>query len=294
MNAAVWRVCRAVQWRLEDRLSRATYRRLASIGARLQERIAPWLPPSTFALRYPGIPGRIHLDDQMLGSPTLERRAHYQRVGLEAVEIVARAVANGGGSLEAAQSILEFPSGYGRVTRYLRSRVPAADLWVADVEGPAVRFCAAEFGATGVVTTIDMGRLAFGRQFDVIFVGSLLTHLNAADSVTTLVALVDALAPAGVLVFTTHGESCLEHLHVYGDDIAAQAASFVAEVTGSGMCFRRYAGLRHDWGLTIHARRWIDGVLADEPKLARRTRLLAFEPRGWDAHQDVWALQREE
>jgi len=291
MNAVVSRTFRAAEWRLRDRLPAALYGPLADGTFRLRRRLAPWLPAGAFAVPYAEIGGRVHLDDQMLGHPAPERLAHYRRVGLEAVALLQRALAQAGRRPAEVRRVLDFPSGYGRVTRHLRAVFPDALFVVADVDAAAVRFCAHEFGAVGIVTGIDMARLAFPGRFDAIFVGSLLTHLNGADCIATLRVLTSSLEPGGVLVFTTHGESCLAHLEVYGDDVAVHADAFRSEVAVHGLCFRRYAGATHDWGLTVHAAAWVERLLAAAP-FARELRALGFAARGWDGHQDVWSVAR--
>ena len=99
-----------------------------------------------------------------------------------------------------------------------------------------------------------------------------------------------ALRPGGVLVFTTQGESCLAHLELYGADMGAQANWFAQEVARRGMAFRRYTGETENWGITIHARAYWEKTLRQAP-FAPWVRLLSYEPRGWDSHQDVWAVQ---
>jgi len=45
----------------------------------------------------------------------------------------------------------------------------------------------------------------FGATFDLIWTGSLLTHLREADTCRVLAFLLRQLSPQGILVFTTHG-----------------------------------------------------------------------------------------
>jgi hypothetical protein len=47
---------------------------------------------------------------------------------------------------------------------------------------------------------------------------------------------------------------------------------------------------RRDYGITIHARRWIEMTMA--ARFAGRLRLVRHCERGWDAHQDVWSYAR--
>src|SRR5207253_2279296 len=68
------------------------------------------------------------------------------------------------------------PSGYGRVTRVLRARFPDAAITVCDIDRAGVAFASARFGARGVCSLDDFRLLELGEAFDLIWVGSLITH----------------------------------------------------------------------------------------------------------------------
>ena len=65
----------------------------------------------------------------------------------------------------------------GRVTRMLRARYPSAEITVCDLDHLCVDFTAAHFSARGVYSKPNFGGLELGAVFDLIWVGSLLTHL---------------------------------------------------------------------------------------------------------------------
>ena len=74
--------------------------------------------------------------------------------------------------------ILDFPSGHGRVLRYLRADFPNARVTACDIEIPAADFCEKAFGATKVLGHEDPWEIKLPGHYDLIWVGSLLTHLN--------------------------------------------------------------------------------------------------------------------
>jgi SAM-dependent methyltransferase len=101
--------------------------------------------------------------------------------------------------------ILDLPCGHGRVLRWLRAHYDYAKITACDLDRDAVDFCAAEFGATPVYSQPDLRVLPFTAQFDLIWVGSLLTHLPEADWLAALDCFVRWTRECGVLIFTTQG-----------------------------------------------------------------------------------------
>ena len=107
--------------------------------------------------------------------------------------------------------LLDFASGYGRVTRFLLRLVPAERVWVADVYAAGVSFQQRRFGVHGIVSTVrpeDFAAAAGTGTFDAILVTSLFTHLPEERFVAWLRVLMGLLAPGGVLAFSVH-DRCL-------------------------------------------------------------------------------------
>lgn len=109
----------------------------------------------------------------------------------------------------AAGKVLDFASGYGRITRFLVREIPPERLWVADVYEGGVRFQEERFGVHGVVSAVRPEDLDLDERFDAILVTSLFTHLPEERFVAWLRALLGRLAPGGVLAFSTHDPSLL-------------------------------------------------------------------------------------
>lgn len=249
----------------------------------------PWLPATTFARRLPGIPGRVHLDDQMLRSDAPEHVRHYLTDAASALDNIDESLHTTGRSLDDVQNCLDLPSGYGRLTRHLVARLSSSRVTVSDVDAQAVRFCVAEFGVDGVVCPSDPTRLRLPRRYDLIFVGSLLTHLPIGVGMTLIERLGDVLEPGGHLIFSTQGTSCLSHLDWYGDEFERASSAMHSGVASDGCAFVPYRG-RTDYGIVIHEESWLRLTLAERE--GHRLRLVRFASRGWDAHQDMWSFQR--
>jgi SAM-dependent methyltransferase len=113
------------------------------------------------------------------------------------------------GSLERVGKLLDFASGYGRVTRFLVRDVPPERVWVADVYADGVRFQQERLGVHGLVSTIRPEDFACAERFDAILVTSLFTHLPEERFVAWLRVLLGLLAPGGMLAFSAHSPELL-------------------------------------------------------------------------------------
>lgn len=132
---------------------------------------------------------------------------HYFRTGRSVADSLLQVLrwrgATGG-------KVLDFASGYGRITRFLIREIPPERLWVSDVYEGGVRFQRERFGVQGVVSAVRPEDLDLDETFDAILVTSLFTHLPEERFLAWLRALRERLDPGGLLVFSTHDMSLLE------------------------------------------------------------------------------------
>jgi SAM-dependent methyltransferase len=169
-------------------------------------------------------PGAVDLSiddrDEMLGFLVKSHRGDRDRAlfqYFQSGESIARCLRQvlrwrfGGdpGDLGRIRSLLDFASGYGRVTRFLVREVPAARIWVADVYAGGVQFQAERFGVHGVVSAIRPEDFALAERFDAILVTSLFTHLPEERFVAWLRRLLGLLNPGGLLAFSAHSPEVL-------------------------------------------------------------------------------------
>ena len=115
---------------------------------------------------------------------------HYLSVGLSALAAVERALDG-----TEPRNILDLPCGFGRVTRALRARFSHAAITVSDLDVAGVDFSAREFNARAAYSVRDFRELNLGESYDLIWVGSLMTHLPAAQTKHLLAALGRHLSP---------------------------------------------------------------------------------------------------
>lgn len=110
-----------------------------------------------------------------------------------------------GRSLPDLDSFLEFASGYGRFTRFLIARLDRSKVTVSDISRPAVDFARRTYGVSGFYSTEAASDLMHDKQYDVVFVASLFSHLAIEHWGAWLQRLSGLVAPGGLLVFSTHG-----------------------------------------------------------------------------------------
>ena len=227
----------------------------------------------------------------MLRSAAPEHLRHYVEDALSAIENIEGSLSAVGRSWDGVTSCLDLPSGYGRVTRHLVARIDPQRVTACDVDRAAVNFCAAAFGVKPLMSQRRPASIRFPDRYDLIFVGSLVTHLPVDDVFELLDALVGALRPNGLLVFTTQGESCLEHLDWYGADFARIEHEYRRHMAERDHQFSPYARSAR-YGVALHARSFIEAEM--RVRHGGHLDLVRFSERGWDRHQDVWSYRRRD
>jgi SAM-dependent methyltransferase len=192
------------------------------------------------------------------------------------------------------RSVLDFPSGGGRVGRFLAVRFPDAEITACDLDTEMVDFCADVLRMRPVYSQVDFSKIDLGRKFDLIWCGSLVTHLNS-EAIVGLWHLFDRhLEPGGVVVFTTHGDYVEQLLASTTDwpyEISSEAARGIVEAyRKDGFGFTPYVGRDcvGQMGESLTSPAWVRAQCA---ALLPWQELL-YEPRGWDNHQDVFGFRK--
>jgi SAM-dependent methyltransferase len=231
-----------------------------------------------------GIPGRVHRNDFMLTGGSRLAADVYAAAGREAVAAIDRALRSDGATLETARSVLDFGCGYGRVLRWLVQRVPPAHVGAHDIDAPAMRFCAAEFGVEAVAAPAE-GRLA---PYELVWAGSVATHLPEAAWLAWIHGLRAVLDEGATVVFTTHGPRLVGN-EGYMPGMAARAAEMRAGLETGGFAYLPYRhGRGDDYGVAFHDRGRVEADLA-----AVGLRPTMYEERGWAGHQDIHAYKKD-
>jgi SAM-dependent methyltransferase len=244
----------------------------------------------------PGVNGRVHVNDSMLYDESEQAVADYLRAGRSAVDNIENALRSGGKTFADVGACLDFGCGYGRVLRQLREAIPPEKITASDVVEEGVRFCAEELGARPLVSSWKVDEVRLGI-YDLIWSGSVFTHLDEASCEVLFAKLAQALMPGGgVLVFSIHGQHSLDGLgDFYGRSYAEEAEAIRREVAENGICFRPYTDPRYGrfpvpYGMTWHRREYFERLAAE--RFGDRLQLTMWVAHGWDLHHDVLAFQR--
>jgi SAM-dependent methyltransferase len=134
--------------------------------------------------------------------------AAYFRDGISVASAI-RQLAGWRGGLGGLDAMLDFASGYGRVTRFLVREIAPERLWVSDIYRGAMSFQAATFGVKTLLSATRPEEFACGQRFDLVFVTSLFTHLPEPTFRGWLQRLLALLSPTGMLAFSVHDQSLL-------------------------------------------------------------------------------------
>lgn len=219
-------------------------------------------------------------DDPMYAfSP--ERYFEFGRAALRSIQIALIA-----SQRDSPGRILDFACAAGRVMRYLEAAFPDASLTACDLREEYVRFCSRAFGATPVVATEDPSETELDGPFDLIWSGSLLTHIDR-DGWRGFLELFDSvLSPGGVVVFTTRGRYIAAQMR-RGENLLnlteGQAVKVLRDYDATGF---GYEPTRFD-GDCLSSPAWVCTQLDQVPSLE----LLLFMEHAWGP-QDVVACTK--
>ena len=158
----------------------------------------------------------VHSEDEMwrlfyyrLGEDRDRALAMYAQSGFLIWSTLKRLIEHRFGEIGRVGKLLDFASGYGRVTRFIVEDLPPDRVWIADIYAGGVAFQQERFGVQGIVSTADPADLIIEERFDVILVSSLFSHLPEETFHSWLRRLCGLLAPGGMLIFSVHDQSLL-------------------------------------------------------------------------------------
>jgi SAM-dependent methyltransferase len=213
----------------------------------------------------------------------------YFVVGADAMETIARFTTLVG--LQEPRAILDLPCGHGRVLRFLRARFPEASIAACDLDADGVDFCASTFDARPIYSTADVAKVPLDAEFDLIWCGSLMTHVHAEQWRSLLRLFADHLREPGLLIFTTHGRFHARRLRSGQTKLGLSdwaARTVLSDYDQAGFGFQSYAG-QEGYGISLSSPPWAcEQVLATSG-----LRLAGYQERGWSDHQDVVACVKD-
>jgi SAM-dependent methyltransferase len=224
-----------------------------------------------------GLNREIHPQDRMWStSPDC-----YWSVGKSALQCVLEGLAVTGRARDPG-AILDLGCGYGRVGRHLRAAFPQARFYWCDVAG--AEFCAERFGGEAIRSAADPAAVPL-PFVDVIWVGSLFTHMTEESTRRWLSILAQRLNPEGVLIATFHGRTTLASYRSTGIINAGTADLIEEECRLRGWGYQPYRA-HENWGFSITSITRLAEIGASVPGM----RIGGIREAGWANNHDVLTL----
>jgi len=231
-------------------------------------------------------------NDDMVHPDWDAENKHYFSVGENALVIVLQSMILC--RVTGFKTILDMPSGFGRVARHLKTAFPDAMLCACDLYEDRISVCAEYFGAIPVKSKEDFDELKFPTKFDLIWCGSLLTHLPKREFEGALALFSRSLNPNGIAVVTLHGRHSpyIQHnkwKYLPDDRFAIAEADY--QKLGFGWADYGTPEMYYEqsnYGISLSApSHSLKCLEADEG-----IRIKAYVERHWDDHQDVMVFQK--
>ena len=227
---------------------------------------------------------RILPEDSMLEGTRGDHimRTRYFSVGASAIAVIREVLRAQVRTMNDVREVLDYACGYGRVHRWLRIAFPQAIVRGVDADAPSVA------GANHLGFDAEILDLALKDdlgKFDLIWIGSLFTHLSYEESVRTLKFLRRQLSAGGALILTTHGSDVFERIR--------SGATYGLKSDGLKVLLQKF----HEtgWGYVDYPDQEGYGISLASPEVAMKLLLdcdmtpILFRAVGWDKHQDVYA-----
>jgi len=155
-----------------------------------------------------------------------------------------------------------------------------------------VRFCCEKLGATALEASENFRSLDYrrdlGLEFDLIWSGSLLTHLDQQRFRDALDFFARSLAADGIAILTLHGRYSpylQRHHWKYCPDERFEIAEKGFEASGFG--YVDYEGADR-YGVSLSRPSFTAATVEGIPGV----RIVGYHERRWDGHQDVLVLRK--
>lgn len=229
----------------------------------------------------PRVSREVMVDDHMFSE---ENPDHYFRVGRSAITCVTAALMLA--RRPAPRRILDFACGSGRVTRWLKAAFPEATIVVSDVREDSLTFLKNTFGVETVLSNPVFSDISFDEPFDLVWCGSLITHLPQEQTRIFLESCGSWLSADGVAAVTFHGREVQRRMDSSNQRYLSttDAAKVIHGLKMAHYGYVNYPG-QTNIGFSISQPEWILSEL-----IRLNHSLVALSEAAWDNHQDVVAF----
>jgi SAM-dependent methyltransferase len=210
---------------------------------------------------------------------------HYLKVGKSAMRNIFLAMISV--NKTDLHSILDFGCGYGRVLRILKYFYPNAQLSACDLERAAVDFCRRTFKAKAIYSHENPAHIPLEDQYDLIWVGSVFTHLHSSRWNGFLKLLSSHLQKNGILSFSVHGQNPYQTMSQgiknYGLD-PVKLPELLHDYKTTGFGYLDYPNII-GFGVALSSPAWVCAQVNELDNI----KLVSYSETAWDNHHDIVA-----
>ncbi len=236
--------------------------------------------------------GTEHLVDKVSLELSLEdgmyagNSNHYLSCGASALGVVLATLRLA--DVPDPRSILDFGAGAGRVTRWIRAAFPDAAIDACDLREQDLAFCEEQFSARAWISGIVIENLQAPAKYDLIWLGSVSTHLSSTKTLELLDKMISWINPGGLVVMSFHGRYAFSRQNSgeyrYIHEEAWNLISARYNETGYG--YADYEG-QNGYGISVTKPSWFAKVIEERPNV----KLVLLTESAWDGHHDVLGVQ---
>lgn len=206
----------------------------------------------------------------------------YLSTGLNGFNLIQRILRSARDHVEVKGNILDFAGGYGRVTRFLAGYYKPEQVYTSDIKPAAVDYQMNKMGVKGFYSDYDPFKLKVDERFEVIFVGSLFSHLNKELYKNWLIQLLAMTESTGLLIFSVHDISLYPNEttedHIYVEDNEDTPFLFVENKITS----------KDKYGVSFASEKFISELISSINPDAKYVRY----PKGFGGLQDVYVVTK--
>lgn len=225
---------------------------------------------------------RVFADDQMHRG----NLSHYLSCGESALSVIRAATSL---ARVTPRTILDYGAGAGRVTRWLKAEYPNAKLSACDVRAADMEFLRTSFGIEAWRVDPDVATVAMPSCYDLIWVGSVVTHLPETSCKLLINRLFAACNAGGLLAISFHGRHVIERPDAATRYIPDEGLwrKVVSGYDTLGYGYVDYPN-QTNYGISACRATWMAQLVQAIPQ----ARLMLLSEHCWDNHHDVVVIQK--
>jgi hypothetical protein len=220
---------------------------------------------------------------------------NYFQIGRNALDLCVDALVSN--QCNVPKAILDFPSGSGRVTRHLVSYFNESTIHACDLYENHLEFCKNRLGTDVFLSHVNPDEIVLPQKYDLIFVGSLLTHLPLTGFDSVIRFIKKHLSERGIALLTFEGRfSAYAQQNLWkfvDDDLFGIAYSqylkngfgFVDYVNHQSQFFKQ-----EHYGFALANPTFVIGQIFKQEGL----KMISYKEQAWNNHQDCCVVQKIE